>query len=702
MDPVTLITILGGVVAILGFLYLLFVGQKSLFEWRRERQESNKVSPVPVIPKVPEPPAIPSNLPPRSEFIGREKEKARVQEALASRYPLTCIDGIGGIGKTVLALEAASECLRASKGEIPADSISTFDGFIWTTAKDRDLALNDMLDAIARTLDYPGIAQQPLEEKRESVRKLLQSKRYLLIVDNFETVTDEAIRDFLLRLPEPSKALITSREQKLRQAWAVSLKGLEQAEALALIRSEGRRLGLVAVETGEERVLLRLYQATGGAPLAIKWAVGQIKQKGQSLDTVLATLHEATGDIFEEVFARCWSLLSDDARRILMVMPIFAASASHAAIEAASDVHHFALDEGLGQLVEMWLLEATDELEADKRRYSIHPLTRAFAGARLREDVEWEKETRKKAAEYFYNFAVKYGGWGKWDTFPRLKEELANLLATVDWYYQNREWQKVIQLGTGMTHFLGTYGYWAELVVYGRYTLEAARYLADKRAIAWLNMNALGMVYIKRGDYEEARACFEESLSLYEGLSDWEGLVYASRYLGIVAIEQGELDMAEEINKRALDMAKSKCTEKIILALYSNFGDLALRRGNYAEAEQWYEEARKGLERVGSRSRLSSRLVDLGIVKLRQGKVDEARDFYEKGLALSQESHRPDNIVNAKLGLAIVGEKQGNRANALKLAHESLEMAERLGMQKEVEETKSLLARLTGKLPADR
>ncbi|MBC8448413.1 MAG: ATP-binding protein [Chloroflexi bacterium] len=161
--------------------------------------------------------AVPSNLPPRSEFIGREKEKARVMEALASRWPLTCIDGIGGIGKTALALEVAGECLQASKGEVPADGTPTFDGFIWTTAKDRELALNDVLDAIARTLDYPGIAQQPLEEKRESVRKLLQTKPYLLIVDNFETVTDDAVRDFLLRLPEPTKVLITSREQKLRQ-----------------------------------------------------------------------------------------------------------------------------------------------------------------------------------------------------------------------------------------------------------------------------------------------------------------------------------------------------------------------------------------------------------------------------------------------------------------------------------------------------
>nr|MBC8492265.1 hypothetical protein [Chloroflexota bacterium] len=296
MELVALITVLGGVVAILGFLYLLFIGQKSLFEWWRERQETHGVSAIPVTPPEPQVPTIPSNLPAWGEFIGREKEKARVREALASRWPLTCIDGFGGIGKTALALEATSECLRASKSEIPANGIPTFGGFIWTTAKDRELVLNDVLDAIARTFDYPGIAQQPLEEKQESVRKLLQSKRYLLIVDNFDTITDDAVRDFLLRLPEPSKALITSRYQLpdlMTKAHVVSLDRMEPHEGLSLIRGEGRRLGLASVEKAEERVLLHLYQATGGAPLAIKWAVGQIKQKGQALDTALAALHEA-------------------------------------------------------------------------------------------------------------------------------------------------------------------------------------------------------------------------------------------------------------------------------------------------------------------------------------------------------------------------------------------------------------------------
>jgi LuxR family glucitol operon transcriptional activator len=190
--------LIGGLAVVIGII----AGIVQILDYLQKRREKKRQHPTEGVATPSSPvPVIPSNLPPRGEFIGREREKARVWEALTSRWPLTCIDGIGGIGKTALALEVAGECLQASRSKILTDDIPTFDGFVWATAKDRELVLSDVLDAVARTLDYPGITQQPLEQKEESVRKLLQEKRYLLIVDNFETVTDEAVRAFLLRLP---------------------------------------------------------------------------------------------------------------------------------------------------------------------------------------------------------------------------------------------------------------------------------------------------------------------------------------------------------------------------------------------------------------------------------------------------------------------------------------------------------------------
>jgi len=130
MDLITLIVVLAGLAGIVSLLYIAIIGQKSIPEWWRARRQSEVPPQRPLKPSKPPVPEIPHNLPQPGEFIGREREKAQVREALASRSFLVSIDGIGGIGKTALALEVTCECLRASKGEILANGVPTFDAFV--------------------------------------------------------------------------------------------------------------------------------------------------------------------------------------------------------------------------------------------------------------------------------------------------------------------------------------------------------------------------------------------------------------------------------------------------------------------------------------------------------------------------------------------------------------------------------------------
>jgi hypothetical protein len=198
-------------------------------------------------------PAIPQNLPPRGEFIGREREMEQVRQALASRSYLVVIEGIGGIGKTALALEVAHELWE--KG--------LYEAVVRTTAKDRELDLNDILDTFARTIDYPYITEFPPKEKVPEVAKLMRARKCLLVVDHFDTTIDEGVSEFLLNLPEPSKALITARHHALSEARTIPLKGLEQDEALMLLRLEDEALHLVwaAVASKIARLELALEMA---------------------------------------------------------------------------------------------------------------------------------------------------------------------------------------------------------------------------------------------------------------------------------------------------------------------------------------------------------------------------------------------------------------------------------------------------------
>jgi tetratricopeptide (TPR) repeat protein len=697
MDPLTLGGTVIGILAAVAGIVAAVVQVREYLEKRRRKPDGPDLE---VRPLTPPPAQVPHNLPPRREFVGREKEKARVHEALRSRYPLTSIDGIGGIGKTVLALEVAHECLRASKNGDSADEMATFEGFIWTTAKDRDLTLNALLDAIARTLDYPGIAQQPVEEKQIAVQKLLQGKPYLLIVDNFETITDEGVRDFLLELPEPSKALITTREQKLRRAWAISLKGLTEPEALTLIRNEGRRLGMAALERAEDRLLLHLYQATGGAPLAIKWGVGQIGQRGQSLDIVLAELHEARGDVFDKIFSRSWNLLSEDARQVLMVMPIFATSASRAGIKAASGVHHFALDKALGQLVEMSLVDATDELDLTGRRYSIHSLTNAFAWDKLRQEPEIRKAGEQRVAQFVHGFTREYGGEWKHAGFTRLEPELRNIVKAVQLCWEH----KLVKLGIEIVHsiryFMINRGYWNDLMDLSRQAIRQATKVKDELSAANLRVWPCGWIHRHRGDLDAAERQVIQALSAFEQHGEQWGAANAKRDLGRIAQARGQFERAEQLLAEALAFFQSTGDERFIYFTTGNLAELALEQGDLDTAEKLCDGVLVSALRFGDPQRIAHLLQVLGGVSKRQGDLQQAKDHWEGVLFHMKRVSRLDEIADALVELAQIEIETRQKETARQRLLDALDTYTRLDMQFKVRKVKSRLAELSK--PMDR
>lgn len=657
---------------------------------------------------------MPHNLPSRSEFIGRGNEKERIHEALRSRSCLISVDGIGGIGKTALALEAAHECLRASKGETPPDGVATFDGFIWTTAKDRDLTLNGLLDAVARTLEYPGIAQQPTEEKRIAVRKLLQEKPYLLIVDNFETITDNGVRDFLRGLPEPSKALITTREQKVQQAWAISLKGLNESEGLALIRSEGKRLGLTSVEQADDQRLLYLCQATGGAPLAIKWAVGQIKQRG--LDAVLAALHEGRGNVFDGIFTRSWDLLSASAQQVLTVMPLFATSASREGIEAVSNVS--TLDEALGQLVEMSLVDATDELDLTQRRYSIHPLTHAFATAHLQQQPEVQDAAKRRLTQFYLDFCSTVRE-EDYPAFSRMDKESKNVLALMDWCEQTGRTQELVALTISVERYLWARGYWSE---WQRYLTQALRFAQadnDSKSEAMVQ-RALGALYLYRDELDTARFHFEQALAIRrtimqhrqapgtDGVGGASGLAippitkeeaqeYSWVISGLIGIYShcSELPKAKELLREAIEIVREADDKRSIARLQRSEALIAWKEGSYAEAKRLLESSRRYREdRKESSAGLARNYEILGKIAVDEEDFVGAKEYFSYALRTAENAGVKHLVAYSKWNLARLARRQGQLMEACELASQAQEMFNRLGMQKHLEKVVGWLKEL--------
>jgi hypothetical protein len=158
-----------------------------------------------------------------TRFVGRQKELDWLRQHLlpSDRTWQIVLTGIGGVGKSTLALAIAHEYREHYKDLQPEER---FEAIIWVSAKEEVLTLTgreklalsgltfhtleDIYITIAQTLEREDITRALLlEEQDRLVQKALSAQRTLLIVDNLENVSDERVKAFLYHLPLPTKVL---------------------------------------------------------------------------------------------------------------------------------------------------------------------------------------------------------------------------------------------------------------------------------------------------------------------------------------------------------------------------------------------------------------------------------------------------------------------------------------------------------------
>ncbi len=198
------------------------------------------------------------NLPSRdyTRLVGREAQAKKLLELLSFEWSIPCvsIEGIGGAGKTTLALEIAYRCLKASNdvylGRTSENNLPSFELIVFTSAKShfftptgvlprlrRERGLVDIFTSIIRTISFYDSQTTSFEETYEQIYKCLANMRTLLIIDNLDTLEEQQqVLSFLYELPPTVKALITSREKTPFNT--VALSSLTKTEALILIQQQ--------------------------------------------------------------------------------------------------------------------------------------------------------------------------------------------------------------------------------------------------------------------------------------------------------------------------------------------------------------------------------------------------------------------------------------------------------------------------------
>lgn len=649
---------------------------------------------------------IANNLPPRGVLIGRDRERALIQDALVTNAHLIIIEGDPGNGKTALALEVAHECLSVSSVPVRNGRWNVrYEGIVWITARTTPVTVEGLVETASRTLEVPLTSYHDFGRKRKAILDVLRKRKTLLIVDNYENIKDEQVTTLVESIPHPSQVLITSRIQERWKTAAirVRLDGLPPGEGLEMIADEAQKLGLNQ----------SLYEVTGGSPLAIKWAIGQMRQPGQSVGSVINRLQLIRGDILGELLSESWRLLSDKGKLVLAASSLFASTMSEEALAAASAVPSPPFEEAVSQLVEMSLLDMHPDHKLAHSRFSLHPLTRAFALREQSQLAEGEAAVKERIVEYYLQFCS-----GRWllqrgeTGYTEMEIELPNILQALNWLHSwcleqshgSDACRYIIRFSDVLNIFLWTRGYWTERVTLGERALLASERLGDLVS-AGRQAYIIGVVKVWQGSIQEADAWSGRCASFMEQSKSAIGIDLAKRLRALVSMGRGKykeatatlLEVLEDVTQLGTTNADSirvfadwVCAgpqgyRAGIVALMNEVGILYNGQRDYQAALQWLQKSRGIGDEIGDTEGLSITLSHLGNALLGLGEIAQAKVTFREALDLATRVGRMSTIARCYQGLGQVAAVEGDAKEAAGQRRAALELFERLGMTTEQE-----------------
>jgi predicted ATPase len=471
----------------------------------------------------------PGNLrPPNTSFVGRESELPGLETAVKS-HRLVTLTGVGGVGKTRLALEVASRVVSEF-----ADGV-----FVIELAPVTDPAA--VPEAVAAVL---GITQQPGMTMADSVATASEGRSRLLVFDNCEHILDAAAEliEAILGRSDTVRILATSREG-LRvadeQLWPVPSLDIDSSAAeLFTERAQAVVPGMSLTE--DHDAVVEICRRLDGIPLAIELAASRL------LSMAVVEVRDRLHDRFRLLIgsrrglerhqtlrhAVQWSydLLGDTEKHLLARCSVFAGGFDllGACAVAGSD-DEFATMDLLDSLVRKSLLVA--DSSSGRTRFSMLETIRQFAEEQLVQIGDAD-DARSAHARYFAgrepDVMALWDGPRQREAYEWLTVELANLRGAFRWAADYDD----LDTAVAVANFAASLGIWLEQyepVGWAEELIDRARAVDHRRLPQLYVMAAMcyaagrigdsysyataGRLAIESGRFDEVPSEFEVALS---------------------------------------------------------------------------------------------------------------------------------------------------------------------------------------------
>lgn len=666
------------------------------------------------------------NLPVQlTSLIGREREKAALCALLQrTDVRLVTLTGTGGIGKTRLGLQVATDLLDSFADGVyfvPLAPVTSPASVIPTIAHWLGLERR-------RTGQLPRLDQ----EHMEYLHVFLRDKHVLLLLDNFEQVVTAAsdLVDLLAGCPH-LKILVTSRavlhisgEHEFavpplalpeRTHLGVN-EDLAQYAAVALFLE--RALAIkpdLALTKANLRAIAAICRHLDGLPLAIELAAARIKLLPprallQRLTHRLTVLTGGTQDVpvrqqtLRNTIAWSYNLLGEAEQQLFRCISIFVGGCTLEAIEAiasASTDGRASILDAVTSLIDKSLLQQMEQEEEEPRLIMLETI-REYGLEALSTYGE-EETTRQAHAAYYLALAERaephYGGPEQTVWLERLEREHDNLRAALLWSLEQAgtemtppRIETALRLGGALRRFWLVHAHVTE----GRNFLEQALTTGEKAAtpVRAKALIAAANLAVAQNDYERTEVLCQQSLTLFRELADQPGIAFSLQLQGSALWNRGNPATGRSLTEEALMLFRKIGDKSQTAWALTQLALLDSSQGQYSRAYALFEEGLALHREMGHKRGIAFSLVHLArLIFISQGDQVAASSLLEEGLPLFRELGDKDGIASSYALRGWIALGKGNTSEARSLLEESVKLHREVGSRQSLTESLILLAR---------